>query len=734
MALTRVAPAGIGSTPGTGYVIGDSFLHATGLNATNGYYTGIVTAQTFRVLGNFQVDGTTTTLDTEITSVDKLEVAANNNTVGVAITQSGTGDILRLYDGSSQVVTVDDEGQIGIGANAPSANLDIAETGFVNVKIRTSGTNSATLNLQNSQRNYSVNTIPGGAFSIHDSTANLSRLRIESGGNVGINTNAPSAPLTVYSRSDGASVNTNPGSDTNTFQINRATSTLLFNGTGTSKISKGGHSPGNLQIESQNSNIEFLAGGSERLRIKSNGNIGIGTNNPEQNLHIQDASEPTVSFWTGSTKRSAFQGQSTGTYIYSYQGQPLLFSVGSGNSFSEKVRITSTGSFGIGTTDPVSKLHLADNVNTTNNILTIQGTSWGDGEKVFTTYKRGSVHLGRFGVEADGAGQAGQLIFECGNGGSPVERLRITSGGDLGLGVNGGMNQAGTLYIQAGQGVRWTHTSNGTLYGDHYVSDAGNHVFRTGSVLTERLRIASDGQMILGTASNLGSVPPKLTIVNNTNSSTFSECQLLRLNGPSGVGERGGIGFHYAQSLDYGEKPSSFIGVETVAAGGAQQTDLLFATRPNTTDSEPSERLRITSGGRIGIGTDNPDQQVEINGNVKFTKGTSTEGSQMLVLPLEDITLASNASASIPVGSRFTGLIIVAGYTNDTAAGVWAVASASSYSLDAVTRIQFNNHPASNTSDLTITSPSHGGTHQFQLNQTGSSTKTYKVFAMGIYG
>ena len=147
-----------------------------------------------------------------------------------------------------------------------------------------------------------------------------------------------------------------------------------------------------------------------------------------------------------------------------------------------------------------------------------------------------------------------------------------------------------------------------------------------------------------------------------------------------------------------------------------------------------SERLRITSNGRIGIGTDNPDQTVEINGNVKFTKGTSTEGSQMLVLPLEDITLASNASASIPVGSRFTGLIIVAGYTNDTAAGVWAVASASSYSLDAVTRLQFNNHPTSNTSDLTITSPSHGGTHQFQLNQTGSSTKTYKVFAMGIYG
>ena len=106
----------------------------------------------------------------------------------------------------------------------------------------------------------------------------------------------------------------------------------------------------------------------------------------------------------------------------------------------------------------------------------------------------------------------------------------------------------------------------------------------------------------------------------------------------------------------------------------------------------------------------------------------------MLVLPLEDITLASNASAAIPVGSRFTGIIIVAGYTNDTPGGVWAVASASSYSLDAVTNVILNNHPASNISNLTITSPSHGGTHQFQLNQTGTVTKTYKVFAMGVYG
>ena len=39
MAFTKVAPAGIGTEPGDGYRIGNSFLHATGLNVS-----GIVTA------------------------------------------------------------------------------------------------------------------------------------------------------------------------------------------------------------------------------------------------------------------------------------------------------------------------------------------------------------------------------------------------------------------------------------------------------------------------------------------------------------------------------------------------------------------------------------------------------------------------------------------------------------------------------------------------------------------
>ena len=78
--------------------------------------------------GNLIVEGTTTTLDTIVTEVDRLEVGANNTTVGAAITQSGTGDILRLYDGSTEVVTFKDGGVVGINSTTPIATLDVDGT------------------------------------------------------------------------------------------------------------------------------------------------------------------------------------------------------------------------------------------------------------------------------------------------------------------------------------------------------------------------------------------------------------------------------------------------------------------------------------------------------------------------------------------------------------------------------------------------------------------------------
>ena len=230
---------------------------------------------------------------------------------------------------------------------------------------------------------------------------------------------------------------------------------------------------------------------------------------------------------------------------------------------------------------------------------------------------------------------------------------------------------------------------------------------------SEKVRITTDGYVHLGQSIGTNQVggqsvtgqdfDPVFKIYNNVSNKWLMQLRQDTSTGPNGIFMRAG-----SNANNY--------------------------TMYLTGNDEHDKHLVVRGDGRTGIGTDNPDERLEVNGNAKFNKDGDVNGAAMGIYPLGDITLANNASATLALGSRFTGIVIVAGYQNDTAAAVFAVASASSYSSDSATRLHFQTHSASNTTDLTISSPSHGGTHQFQLNQSGSSTKTYKVIAFGIHG
>ena len=109
MSFTKVAPAGIGTEPGDGYRIGDSFLHATGLSLGSGTtishsgsasFSGIVTAQKFVGDGSELngVSGLGTALSNDSTSpLNTLYYVNSVMSIGSTITVNPPPTALAVY-------------------------------------------------------------------------------------------------------------------------------------------------------------------------------------------------------------------------------------------------------------------------------------------------------------------------------------------------------------------------------------------------------------------------------------------------------------------------------------------------------------------------------------------------------------------------------------------------------------------------------------------------------------
>jgi hypothetical protein len=93
--------------------------------------------------------------------------------------------------------------------------------------------------------------------------------------------------------------------------------------------------------------MTFYTGGSERMRIGTTGNVGIGTNSPQVSLQVNKASDPSVRiFETGSSVDTRLTSLTTAGIVGTYSNHPFVVYTNT----AERMRIDSSGNWMLGRT------------------------------------------------------------------------------------------------------------------------------------------------------------------------------------------------------------------------------------------------------------------------------------------------------------------------------------------------------------------------------------------------
>ncbi len=198
------------------------------------------------------------------------------------------------------------------------------------------------------------------------------KIRIDSSGNVGIGTDSPDVKLHV----DG-------GANSEVLKIEADSDPFI-------RWVEGGTDVGFLQFKGDeaflsnqgNGTFFFRTNNSNRMVITGGGNVGVGTSSPTVKLDVNSGTTNSVARFesTDSVARIILKDNSGEAYL-SASGDDMVFSTSS--SGSERMRITSAGNVGIGLSNPGYKLEVAEDTNSTADLLMLKNSdatysqSWG---------------------------------------------------------------------------------------------------------------------------------------------------------------------------------------------------------------------------------------------------------------------------------------------------------------------------------------------------------------------
>ena len=249
--------------------------------------------------GDITLTGNSSTLGLTInntdTSHDSVMKFQSNNvskfTMGIDGSDSNKFKIGTTAVGTSTRLTIDSNGNVGIGTNNPESSLHVAgarnnTTPAAGIHLGMLGGETAIEIVAGSQTNnaYIDFTKPNSDrrgriiySNNNDSmvfeTDSTEKMIIDSSGNVGIGTNNPQSSLHVKSTGNEGKI-----------VIENETIALLQL---VQPISTGDKTY-NIELGRTDGDLTFRSTNGEKMRITENGNVGIGTDNPDTKLHINE--------------------------------------------------------------------------------------------------------------------------------------------------------------------------------------------------------------------------------------------------------------------------------------------------------------------------------------------------------------------------------------------------------------------------------------------------------------
>ena len=424
-------------------------------------------------------------------------------------------------------------------------------------------------------------------------------------GNVGIGTTAPTARLEV--KVDNATIydaTSDSGQDDSTATVlvsNDNTTTNTFSqiafhnkgsNRGISRIVSIGVDTASTDLAFVTENINTKA---EKMRITSDGNVGIGKTDPSAPLHIsggstnqvvkiQSTTSPYVRFKEGGTDVGFIQF-GTDAYISNQKDGTLNFRTNN----TDKMTILSGGNVGIGTTSPSYKLQVG-NAGALADSIRIGSYDAVKNTRQYIGYTRQDTGL----FETSASGNTPSSVL------AGVSGIRIVN------------TEGSVLSTKADQSIQLlTHIYNGGSRVALHANYDGNVGIGTTSP-SHTLDV--NGELRVGTV--VPQTSADFSVRRNGANIEFGHGN--RTSGYYGtIGVQGNNGMPYiALSADCESSVNTFttrgFKGNVITTDGAGSLMFSQLTTANATGQSLTERMRINNAGNVGIGTTSPDGVLHI--------------------------------------------------------------------------------------------------------------------------